>query len=55
MFLVSRARKFVWEELIFAKLAYDKSDFSDLVDFDFLNLVKCDFLDLAKSAIIDRF
>ncbi len=43
------------EKLTFAKLAFGKCDFLDLVYFDLLNLVKSDFLDLAKFAIVDRF
>ncbi len=46
-FLASRVRKTVLEELTFAKLALDKSDFLYLVDFS--------FLDLVEFAIVDRF
>ncbi len=45
-FLAPGVRKSV-PELSFAKLAFGKSDFLDLIDFD--------FLDLAKFAMVDRF
>ncbi len=46
-FLASKIRKSVSEELTFAKLAFGKSDFLNLVDFD--------FLDLADFIAVDRF
>ncbi len=54
VFLALEVRKSVLE-LTLIKLAFDKFDFLDLVDFILLDLVKSDFLDLAKFAIIDRF
>ncbi len=45
--LASGVKKSVLKELIFAKLAFDKSDFLNLVDFS--------FLDLAKFAAVVRF
>ncbi len=53
-FLAMKVKKSV-PKLTFAKLAFSKSNFLDLVNFGFLNLVKSDFLDLAKFAMVDRF
>ncbi len=46
-FLTPEIRKSVSEELTYAKLAFNKFDFLDLVNFD--------FLDLAKFAMVNRF
>lgn len=43
-YLVSRVRKSVSEKLAFAKFAFGKSDFLDLVDFDFLDLPNLQWL-----------
>lgn len=56
-------RKSIPEELFFAKLAFNKTDFLDLAKFDlldlaninFLNLVKSDFLDLAEFIMVNKF
>ena len=47
VFLASGIRKSVPEELVFVKLAFGKSDFLDLVDFDFLYLT--------EFATVDKF
>ena len=46
-FLALGVRKSILEELTFAKLAFSKFDFLDLVNFD--------FLDLAKFVTVDKF
>lgn len=53
--LASGVRKSISEEIIFIKLAFNTSNFFDLVDIDFLNFVKSDFLYLAEFVMLYKF